>query len=170
MIFIWSSPEWFTFLVPAYLDCPGKEAIKQVHVCVWSNFVHHLKCHMLEYCCMCHEFSSMVIHWWLSNVEGHPTCWNLFKLRRKIFCYSLFASVFYVGGGWHSISKQDAWIIPNILTEVFAYLIVVYIDILPLPWDPAVTSRLQQPTVYPRPSDIVLQSLMILKSSLRALI
>jgi len=24
------NPDWFTFLVPAYPDCPGKEAIKWV--------------------------------------------------------------------------------------------------------------------------------------------
>jgi len=32
------NPDWFTFLVPAYPGCPGKEAVKWVRVraCVWK--------------------------------------------------------------------------------------------------------------------------------------
>ena len=48
------NPEWFILLVPAYPDCPGKKAIKQLCVCVcdfglrfglriFSTTVHRLK-------------------------------------------------------------------------------------------------------------------------------
>ena len=44
------NPEWFTFLVPAYPACPGKEAVKWLLCCcVCSPAVYMFSCFLLDY-------------------------------------------------------------------------------------------------------------------------